>query len=145
MHLEQLMPLIEEYLAQGKPVKFSPRGISMLPMLRQGVDSVILESHKGVLRKYDIPLYRRDDGCFVLHRVVKVGKTYTCIGDNQFVLEKGIRQDQIIAIVTGFYRGTKYYSVNNMGYLLYSRVWHCSRGIRHFCGRCLAGIRRRLR
>ena len=145
MRLEQLMPLMEEFLAQGKPVIFAPRGISMLPMLRQGVDKVVLESYKGILRKFDIPLYQRDDGHFVLHRVVRVGDTYTCIGDNQYELEHGVRQDQIIAIVTGFYRGDKYYSTKNLGYKLYSRIWCYSRGLRLFVRRSLGWLRRRLR
>jgi hypothetical protein len=87
IRLDELMPLIREQLAANKCVKFSPRGTSMLPMLRQGIDRVILSPAPQKLRKYDLPLYRRENGQFVLHRVVKVGKTYSCIGDNQFVVE----------------------------------------------------------
>ncbi len=36
------MPLIRETLEEGKCVQFSPRGVSMLPMLRQGKDTVTL-------------------------------------------------------------------------------------------------------
>ena len=104
MRLEQLMPLIREYLAAGKTVKFSPRGISMLPMLRQGIDDVVLSPLPEKLKKYDLPLYQRDDGHFVLHRIVRVGETYTCVGDNQFELEHGLRHDQMIAVVTAFSR-----------------------------------------
>ena len=39
-NLETMLPLIEECLENGQNVKFSPRGISMLPMIRQGKDSV---------------------------------------------------------------------------------------------------------
>ena len=42
MQLDQLMPLIRESLAEGKSVKFSPSGVSMLPMLRPGKDMVTL-------------------------------------------------------------------------------------------------------
>ena len=124
------MPLIRERLAQGQSVSFSPRGTSMLPMLRQGVDSVMLSPVTGRLKKYDLPLYRRDDGQYILHRIVKVGRTYTCIGDNQFELEPGVRKDQLIAVVTAFTRGKKLHSVKEPGYRLYCRVWHYSRGIR---------------
>lgn len=128
--IEELMPIFREQLNAGKNVWFSPRGISMLPMLRQGVDSVMLSPVTGRLKKYDLPLYRRDDGKYILHRIVKVGRTYTCIGDNQFELEPGVRKDQLIAVVTAFTRGEKLHSVKEPGYRLYCRVWHYSRGIR---------------
>ncbi len=139
------MPLIKEQLAMGQTVKFKPRGISMLPMLRQGIDNVILSPLPNKLRKYDLPLYQRENGKYILHRVVKVGETYTCIGDNQFELETGLRDDQMIALVTGFYRGEKFHSVNELGYRLYCRFWHYSRPLRHFWRRGIGWIRRHLR
>ena len=145
MRLEQLMPLMREYLAAGKTVKFSPRGISMLPMLRQGIDDVVLSPIPEKLKKYDLPLYQRDDGHFVLHRIVKAGETYTCTGDNQFELEHGLRHDQMIAVVTAFYRAGKYHSVNELGYRFYCRVWHYSRGLRHFWRRGKCWLRRHLK
>ena len=145
MRLEQLMPLIREYLAAGKTVKFSPRGISMLPMLRQGIDDVVLSPLPEKLKKYDLPLYQRDDGHFVLHRIVRVGETYTCIGDNQFELEHGLRHDQMIALVTAFYRNGKYHSVNELTYRIYCRFCHYSRGLRHFWRRGIGWLRRHMR
>ena len=60
--LDDLMPLIRERLDAGQRVKFSPRGVSMLPMLRQGIDTVTLSPLPEKLKKYDLPLYRRTDG-----------------------------------------------------------------------------------
>lgn len=128
--LKEWMPLIEESLKNGKSVRFAPRGISMLPMLRQGIDCVVLSPLPKKLKKYDLPLYKRDDGKYILHRIVKVGASYTCVGDNQFELEPGVRHDQMIAVVTGFTRGEKEHSVTEPGYQLYCRVWHYSRLIR---------------
>jgi hypothetical protein len=145
MRLEQIMPLIREYLAAGKTVKFSPRGISMLPMLRQGIDDVVLSPIPEKLKKYDLPLYQRGDGHFVLHRIVRVGETYSCIGDNQFELEHGLRHDQMIALVTAFYRNGKYHSVNELTYRIYCRFWHYSRGLRHFWRRGIGWLRRHMR
>lgn len=130
IRLEQVMPLIRERLAEGKKVIFGPKGTSMLPMLRQGIDRVELVAVKGKLKKYDIPFYVRDNGQYVLHRIVKVRDTYTCIGDNQFVYERGIRQDQLIGVVTGFYRADVYVSVKNWRYRWYCRRWHWTRPIR---------------
>ena len=147
VHMEDLMPLISESLAAGRSIRFSPKGISMLPMLRQGRDTVTLSAVEGTLRKYDIPLYRRDTGAYVLHRVVVVEETYTCIGDNQFALETGIRPDQIIGVVTAFTRKGKDYTVKDGRYRLYCVLWHWSRPARLFyirVRRKLGRIRRSL-
>ena len=144
LRLEQLLPLIQEQLNAGKSVRFSPRGISMLPMLRQGMDSVVLSPLPGKLKKYDLPLYRRENGQFVLHRIVKAGETYTCVGDNQFVLESGLRQEQMIAVVTAFYRGNREVKVNSCGYQIYVRLWHLSRPIRHLWRRGIGWLSRHI-
>lgn len=143
--LEELMPLIREQLEAGCSVRFSPQGVSMLPMLRQGTDSVVLSPLPEQLEKYDLPLYRRDDGSYVLHRIVKAGQTYTCMGDNQFIPEPGLRRDQMIALVTVFYRGSREISVKDPGYRLYCRFWHYSRPVRHFWRRGMNFLRRCLK
>lgn len=139
------MPLIRENLDRGQAVRFSPRGTSMLPMLRQGVDWVVLSPIEGKLKKYDLPLYRRRDGKYVLHRIVRVEQTYTCIGDNQFEEEPGLEQDQMIAVVTAFSRGDREYSVSSAGYWLYCRLWHYSRPLRRLWRRGKGWLRRCLK
>ena len=143
--MEDLMPLIRESLVRNQSVRFMPHGISMRPMIRQGLDSVVITQLPEKLEKYDLLLYQRDDGKYILHRIVGVGKTYTCIGDNQFKEEHGVRRDQMIALVTGFYRNQKYHSVTEPGYQIYCRFWHCSRPIRHFFRRMIGWLRRKLR
>lgn len=130
--MEKLAPLIQEALSAGRTVQISPRGISMLPMLRQGIDSVVLSPIHDDLKKCDLPLYRREIGKYVLHRIVDAGCTYTCMGDNQFTPEPGLCRDQMIAVVTAFYRGEKKHSVSEPGYWLYCRIWHYSRPLRRF-------------
>lgn len=126
------MPLIQETLSRGESVKLAPNGTSMLPMLRQGIDTVTLSPLPKSLHKYDLPFYQRTNGQYVLHRIVAAKDTYTCIGDNQFIYEHGLRHEQMIAVVTCFTRGDKVYSVNNFGYRLYCRFWHYSRPLRRF-------------
>ena len=142
--MDDLIPLFRERLSAGQSIKFSPRGISMLPMLRQGIDCVILSPLPDNLQKYDIPLYQRENGQYVLHRIVEAGETYTCIGDNQFVKESGLRHDQMIAVVTAFCRGESEYLVSNPGYWLYCRFWHYSRPVRHFWRRGIGWLKRHL-
>lgn len=128
--LRDIMPLFKEKLAAGKTVTFFPKGTSMMPMIRQGVDKVVLSPLPKKLKKYDLPLYQRDNGQFVLHRIVKVGETYTCIGDNQYQYEPGVRPDQMIGVVTGFYRDQKYYSTKALSHRVYRCLWHHSRWLR---------------
>ena len=135
--LDALMPMIRQDLAEGRSVRFGPKGTSMLPMLRQGIDSVTISPAPEKLRKYDLPLYQRENGGYVLHRIVGVGETYTCIGDNQFEKEYGVRRDQIIGLVTEFTRGQRTVSVKNRWYQLYCRVWAITR----FPRRCWRKLR----
>ena len=143
--LEELMPIMKECLSAGKSFRFSPRGKSMLPLLREGKDSVLLSPLQEKLKKYDVPLYQRDDGKYVLHRITAVDETITCIGDNQFVYESGLRHDQMIAVMTGFYRGERFVSVNSLCYKIYCRFWHYSRPLRHFWKRGIGFLRRHLK
>ena len=148
IHLEQAMPLIREHLASGQTVRFGPRGISMRPLLRQGKDKVVLSAVTGRLKKYDLPLYQRDDGKYILHRIVAVGETYTCIGDNQYELEYGVRDDQIIAVVSAFDRDGHEFSASNVLYRIYCCVWHWLRPVKRILGklrRCIRGVIARLK
>lgn len=135
--LDALMPLIREELATGNSVRFSPRGVSMMPMLRQGLDTVTISPPPEKLRKYDLPLYQRDNGKYILHRVIAAGNTYTCLGDNQFEKEHGVRHDQIIGLVTEFTRGGKTVSVKAWHYRLYCYLWALIR----FPRRCWRKVR----
>lgn len=145
LRLETLMPVIQDSLSNGRSVWFYPKGVSMLPMIRQGIDRVQLSPLPEKLSKYDLPLYKRDNGQYVLHRIVGVGETYTCIGDNQIDLEPGVRHDQMIALVTMFTRDNKEISVNNLSYKIYCRYCHYFRPIRHLWRRGIGWLRRHLK
>ena len=138
--LEELMPLIREQLAGGQTVTFFPHGVSMLPLLREGKDSVTLSAPPKRLKKYDIALYQRSNGQYVLHRVARCGDTYTFIGDNQFVFEKDIKNEQIIAICTAFTRNGKRISASAFRWRVYAVLWGILRPFR----RVALGVLRRL-
>lgn len=120
--LAEVWPIMEEQLKAGKMVRFGPKGTSMLPLIRQNRDAVMLKTAPQKLKKYDIPLYRRKDGQFVLHRIVAVKKdTYVMCGDNQWQREYSIKRDSILAVADGIWRENKYLSVNSFSYKIYSR------------------------
>lgn len=122
VQLNELWPVMSEQIAAGGSVLFSPKGISMLPLLRQNIDSVVLVKTDGKLSKYDLPLYRRKNGQFVLHRVVAVTDSgYTMCGDNQYIREYGVKPEQILAVADGFYRGDTYVSASDKKYRSYCK------------------------
>ncbi len=123
MNLDELMPLIREQLNSGASVRIYPRGVSMLPMIREGKDSVVISSLPSELKKYDVILYKRRNGQYVLHRLVKIGENYTFLGDHQFIAEQGIEHDQLIARVSLLYRGERAVSVEKISYKMFCRLW----------------------
>ena len=119
--LAELYPLIAEGIKSGGTYRFYPKGVSMLPLLKEDKDSVVLSSVSD-LKKGDIVLYRRENGMFVIHRIVKIADSFTMCGDNQFLLEKGINKDQILAKVSSVYKGDKLLSFDSKSYRFYVKM-----------------------
>lgn len=122
--LSDLSPLIQESLEENNEVIFTITGISMMPMLHHRRDKVCLVKPQGYLKKYDIAFYVRDNGKYILHRMVKVkSDQYVMIGDNQWRKEYAVSHSQVIGVVKGFWRNDNYISCDNLGYRIYCRVW----------------------
>ncbi len=125
VRLADFYPLIRESLDSGGTFHLTITGTSMYPFILGGRDQVTLSSIGKELKKNDLPLYRRDDGAFVLHRIIKVEKdgTYTCCGDHQCVPEKGLRREQMIGIATAYIRKGKRITNRNLIYKFYRMTW----------------------
>lgn len=96
----------------------------MMPLIKQGRDVLIIKKANGRLRKYDVPLYQRDSGQYVLHRILKVRKDdYVICGDNRSSKEYGITDRHIIGVLTGVVRKGKEVSVTDIRYRLYVHLW----------------------
>ena len=100
LNMESLLPFIEEAFDRGVDFQIPITGTSMNPLLYQNRDFVKIVKPQLPLKLGDIPLYRRNDGAFVLHRVVAIKDDgeYVMCGDNQFVLEFGITDKNIIGV-----------------------------------------------
>lgn len=122
VNLGDLMPIIEEKLNTGGEVLFSPSGVSMLPTLKEGRDTLVLVKPQKRLKRYDIALFRRKSGQYVLHRVIAVGDTYTFIGDNQLEPEHGIEDGDIVALCTAYIRGGKRVSLDSPSARAFARL-----------------------
>lgn len=134
VQMASLSPLIEEILKNGGTATLTVTGSSMWPMLHHQVSRVRLTPITD-LKRGDLPLYRRDNGAFVLHRITDIAEdgSITCCGDNQWHPEKGLRRDQMIAVVESFCRkGKGWVSGNDWKYRLYWRFWLAVRPIRRY-------------
>lgn len=133
IRLGDILPVIEEKLAAGGTVKIPITGTSMLPLLVEGRDTVTLKKAELPLKKFDLPLYRRRDGAFVLHRVAVVkNDEYIMCGDNQWVKESGVTDDMVIGIVCAITRKGKTFSAESAKYKLYVRFWHLLMPVRKY-------------
>lgn len=120
--MESLAEVIQLQLENGGKATLAVTGGSMLPMLRNRRDMVVLippaEPKKG-----DVVLFIRNNGSYVLHRIVATTETgFLCCGDNQDVCEP-ITPEQIVAVVDSFSRKGKSYTLDNFWYRVYKTVW----------------------
>ena len=134
--------LLEEYrrlLAEEPRIEALPlvvSGNSMSPFLIHGRDTVYLSRLTRPVRRGDILLYQRANGAYILHRVWKVcPDSYTMVGDAQTVLEPGIRDDQIIAIVTAVQRKGKHMAPGSFWWTFFEKVWIRIVPLRHMIWR----------
>ncbi|MDY4515058.1 MAG: S24/S26 family peptidase [Hominisplanchenecus sp.] len=122
--LDECEPLIRKTLEKGGTFKFYPRGTSMEPTIHAGRDMVVLSPLPDCLRKYQIVLYKRTNGAFVLHRIIKVkGSCCTMRGDNQFVSEPGIQKEQMIGMVTQIICNGDVIPVNDTRHRIAAALW----------------------
>ena len=115
----------DKYLAAHESLTYTNVGVSMLPLLRQGKDLFTVK-RKGSERckAGDVVLYRRPPNHYVLHRIIKVlPDSYVILGDNSITKEYGIRDEDILGVMTSFVRNGKEHNIEERGYRLYSFAW----------------------
>ena len=114
---------IREVMDSGGEFTLYPRGTSMLPLIVQGRDSVTLVKAEE-FRAGDIAFYQRENGQYVLHRVIAAdGETCTVCGDNQLAPEYGVKPEQIIAKAAYITRKGSKITPRSLPYRLYVLLW----------------------
>ena len=118
------MTRLEDVIERDGKLVYTNVGDSMRPLIRQGKDLIIIEKPQGRLKKYDVPLYKRDSGQYVLHRILKVRENdYVICGDNRYSKEYGITDKHIIGVLTAVVRDGKEISMTDWKYKAYIHLW----------------------
>lgn len=101
-----LIALIQAAVENGGVFRFFPRGVSMLPTVRPGMDEIEL-SRVDRIEQYDLLLYVRENGAPILHRLLRITKKgLTFAGDNQGYAEKAVPPDAVLAKATAIIRNS---------------------------------------
>ncbi|MBO4896831.1 MAG: S24/S26 family peptidase [Clostridia bacterium] len=135
-----IAPLIIEEIGAGNDVKIGVTGFSMYPLLRSESDMVILSKPENI-KKLDVVFYKRPNGQYVLHRIIrKKGDVLSIAGDNETELEHPVYVSDCIGKMTYYIRNGKKHSVNSISYLLYCHFWKFIFPFRHIAVKAIMFI-----
>lgn len=119
--------VLEDTFGRGQELIFTPSGRSMLPMLDGKTDKVTFSPKpaRDKIKRFDVLFYvRPKTKQLVLHRLVGFDKDggYVFSGDGQYYFERGIKYDDVIAIMSSFTHKGRQRSVSELSYKLYIRA-----------------------
>ena len=119
-YVSVLRGLVEE----GHEVSMLVSGSSMSPFLIHLRDTIYFKKPDRPLRAGDIVFYQRDSGQYVMHRILRVrGDVYDIIGDAQTEIERGVRRDQIFAVITRVKRKGRLIGPGDFWWTFFACVW----------------------
>lgn len=114
----------EDEIKRTGRIIYANVGDSMMPLIKQGRDVLVISTVNGRLKRYEIPLYKRDSGQYVLHRILKVRKNdYVICGDNRCNKEYGITDRHIIGVLSGIIRDGREIPVTDIKCRIYAHLW----------------------
>lgn len=113
----------EDILEKDGVLVYTCKGFSMMPMLRQHRDLVVISKINKPLKKHDVILFKRN-GKYILHRIIDIKKdSYNTAGDHNWWKEYNVTNDEIIGVLTAYVKVGKEISVNDAGYKMYVHLW----------------------
>ncbi|MBQ3019939.1 MAG: S24/S26 family peptidase [Clostridia bacterium] len=110
---------IEDALLE-KGVYIGPTvGVSMLPMLKNRRDTIVVRPKTEKLKRLDVALYKRGDA-YILHRVLAPTETgYIIRGDNCYS-DENVPEEAVIGVLTEFFRKGKHIFCTDEKYVAYA-------------------------
>ncbi len=139
-----------EALNKNGMLAFVPGGNSMWPTLKNRHQAVVvIKKEEGKrLKEFDVAIFVRPDGKYVLHRIMEVlPKGYVFLGDSclepEFIME-----ENVLGVMTGFYKGKKFIEVTDKKYIKKVKRWFKRKRYRKFVLKLFflsRGVKRRLK
>ena len=119
MDNQEKLKIEEVLLLNGKYIGPTV-GVSMLPLLKNRRDTVVVQAKTERLKPLDVALYKRGDA-YVLHRVIAVKEGgYIIRGDNCYS-DENIPEDWVIGVLTEFFRKGKHIFCADEKYIKYAQ------------------------
>ena len=116
--------MLRDLVNEGKECRLLISGSSMAPFLVHERDSIIFSKPDRELRRGDMVFYQRDNGQFVMHRILHVKpEGLYIIGDAQTEVEGPVKPEQVFARVTKVNRKGKWIGPGNFWWWFFSTVW----------------------
>lgn len=110
---------IEDVLAENGAYIGPTVGVSMLPLLKNRRDTVVIKPKTERLKRLDVALYKRGDA-YVLHRVLQpIDGGYLIRGDNCYS-DEHIPEEDVIGVLTEFFRKGRHVYCTDKKYLRYA-------------------------
>ena len=128
---------------------YTNEGDSMMPLLRQHRDIMVIRKITEPLKKYDAVLFKRPNGAYVLHRIIKVcglGQ-YRIAGDNRHFAET-VPEEWIIGILSEVIKDGRHISTQSDEYKAYLKkvpIHRFKLKLRHFPRAFFGKVKRVLR
>lgn len=116
---------VENEIAQGRSVTFRLKGHSMYPLLRDGIDYVVVYPCKSEeLRPMDVVLFRYR-GKHLLHRIIKIDGNHLYIhGDGSIVAKEECLYSDVVGKVKAVVRPSgRIVSLNSRQWRFFSFLW----------------------
>ena len=116
--------MLRDLVNEGKECRLLISGSSMAPFLVHERDSILFSKPDRELRRGDMVFYQRDNGQFVMHRILKVKpEGLYIIGDAQTEVEGPVKPEHVFALVTKVNRKGKWIGPGNFWWWFFSTVW----------------------
>lgn len=122
---QEYVSVLRELVEQGHSVSMLISGSSMNPFLCHHRDVIYFEKPERALKNGDMVFYQRENGQYVMHRIVKVRKNgeFELVGDAQTCIEHGVRREQIFALVTRVKRKGREIAPGDFWWFFFARIW----------------------
>lgn len=117
----ELFSIVRDTLLEGKSVRVSVNGESMLPFFRSGSTITLRPVKKEDIRKYNVVM--ADAGhAFVVHRIIEVGDDMvTLLGDGNYIGTEHVSPDKIYGVVDC-----------SALHILFAKIWLWLRPVRRY-------------